>query len=681
LGGKARTETTFATLFLDIGHSGTNMGVARFFDGGWDVIGIDTVTSFCGELHDHRLIALLDEKFFAKFGSHFKQSKKAVSKVESVLVKMKKMLAVNQSANNTIDFLYDDRDFKCEITREELWNVVEPEITALLQHLRDFLGLCKDKLGDVPFETVEIVGGLSRMVDLKAAISQVCEETIGISTLQTTLNTNEALARGCVLQCAILSPRFAIAPKKVKDIIPFAVMVGRQPEGFPIEQWEQCKYEPLFPHWHELNKSKTITFKKPRSLRVILVQQSLSGERSLIGHADINCSQLELADGESWKKFQVIVDLNHSGLLKFRSEVTKSRIEVVDVQKTEEVPLTEEEYAEAVRVAQEEAMAKLQAEKEKKAAEAAAKATEEIESAENAEEQPENMEIEDEEAEPQMPEVNVPKTKTVEKTEKQEKTRLSKHAAPTTFTSRMGMTSPTIQSIKAQEKKMSDYDSECLLTGEARNNLEEYVLNAQGEFADGGQFFPYMSQEEADGFMNSIFEADDYLAMDEFDKMASEYIEKLNTLKTVGDIFEIRCREWEKRPQALAQAAKSVGIAQMWLNEGRQAEEFAHITDENVAELATKVAEFSQWLDELQQLHAQSQQAQDPPFYVREVQTRTVETNIALQAVKNTPAPPPPEPEKTEEKPEEAAPAPENAEAAAPEDGDKPDVEMENTEQ
>merc|ERR1719394_123294 len=122
LGGKARTEKSFATLFLDLGHSGCNIGVTRFFDGGWDMVGIDTFTNFCGELMDERIIDLLDEKFNAKFGSHFKSNAKAVSKVEAVLVKMKKTLVVDASASQTIDYLYDDRDFKCELSREEMWS-------------------------------------------------------------------------------------------------------------------------------------------------------------------------------------------------------------------------------------------------------------------------------------------------------------------------------------------------------------------------------------------------------------------------------------------------------------------------------------------------------------------------------------------------------------------------------
>jgi hypothetical protein len=74
-----------------------------------------------------------------------------------------------------------------------------------------------------------------------------------------------------IIECAILSPRFAIQERKVKNVVPFSVLVGRQPSDFPIDGWKDCNYETLFPVWSELGKTKSITFKKPKSLRILLV--------------------------------------------------------------------------------------------------------------------------------------------------------------------------------------------------------------------------------------------------------------------------------------------------------------------------------------------------------------------------------------------------------------------------
>merc|ERR1712224_382181 len=102
---------------------------------------------------------------------------------------------------------------------------------------------------------------------------------------------------------------------------------------------------------HQLKKSKTISFKKPKKLNLVFMEDNCKGNQSLIGHATITCDNVKLKDGEKWEKFVIICDLDDFGLLDLRAEVTKAYYETVDVIKTEEVPLSEEEYNKAVEEA------------------------------------------------------------------------------------------------------------------------------------------------------------------------------------------------------------------------------------------------------------------------------------------------------------------------------------------
>eukprot|EP00493_Phyllostaurus_siculus_P012384 UN12562 len=68
----------------------------------------------------------------------------------------------------------------------------------------------------VKFETAEIVGQVSRMTDLKAVLARIVERELSLK-LSTTCNTDEAIVKGTVLQCAILSPKFGIRGGQVKD--------------------------------------------------------------------------------------------------------------------------------------------------------------------------------------------------------------------------------------------------------------------------------------------------------------------------------------------------------------------------------------------------------------------------------------------------------------------------------
>jgi molecular chaperone DnaK (HSP70) len=43
-------------LYLDLGHSGMNVGCVKFGEGGWEIISSDTFIEFSGELMDQKLV-------------------------------------------------------------------------------------------------------------------------------------------------------------------------------------------------------------------------------------------------------------------------------------------------------------------------------------------------------------------------------------------------------------------------------------------------------------------------------------------------------------------------------------------------------------------------------------------------------------------------------------------------
>merc|ERR1711953_906065 len=85
----------------------------------------------------------------------------------------------------------------------------------------------------------------------------------------------------------------------------------------------------------------------------------------------------------------------------------------------------------------------------------------------------------------EVPEVKVSRMKKITVTEQQEKKIFKKIEVPVVFTTNMQMTSAQMQAIKDQEQKMSAFDAECHRVQESRNNVETYVLDAQGHFAEG----------------------------------------------------------------------------------------------------------------------------------------------------------------------------------------------------
>lgn len=73
--------------------------------------------------------------------------------------------------------------------------------------LQQCLSDCNLKLDDIA--SVEIVGGSTRIPAIKHLIEKVFKKAPS-----TTLNQDEAVARGCALQCAMLSPAFKVTTQR-----------------------------------------------------------------------------------------------------------------------------------------------------------------------------------------------------------------------------------------------------------------------------------------------------------------------------------------------------------------------------------------------------------------------------------------------------------------------------------
>jgi len=65
---------------------------------------------------------------------------------------------------------------------------------------------------------VEIIGGSSRI----PAVKQLIENTFK-KVPSTTLNQDEAVARGCAIECAVLSPTFKVRDINITDVQPYPI--------------------------------------------------------------------------------------------------------------------------------------------------------------------------------------------------------------------------------------------------------------------------------------------------------------------------------------------------------------------------------------------------------------------------------------------------------------------------
>lgn len=98
---------------------------------------------------------------------------------------------------------------------------------------------------------VEIVGGSTRIPAIKQIVQEVLQKEPS-----TTLNADEACARGCTLMCAILSPTFKVKEFKIEDCQLFPITLnwkGAETEDNELE---------VFPHFEKIPLSKLLTIYK-----------------------------------------------------------------------------------------------------------------------------------------------------------------------------------------------------------------------------------------------------------------------------------------------------------------------------------------------------------------------------------------------------------------------------------
>lgn len=132
----------------------------------------------------------------------------------------------------------------------------------LLTHFT--IGIKKEQL-----HSVEMIGDATRI----PIVQQKCKDVFGVEQVSRTLNSLEAVARGCSLQAAMLSPLFKVADYEVQEYNSLPVSITY---SFPPAEGEQVKAvtKELFPVGSSFPSTKTITFDNKKGGMSLLVHYS-----------------------------------------------------------------------------------------------------------------------------------------------------------------------------------------------------------------------------------------------------------------------------------------------------------------------------------------------------------------------------------------------------------------------
>ncbi|CAH00146.1 adenyl-nucleotide exchange factor SSE2 [Kluyveromyces lactis] len=202
--------------FVDIGHSSYTCSIGAFKKGELKVLGTAYDKHFGGRDFDHAITEHFADEFKGKYKIDIRENAKAYNRVLSAAEKLKKVLSANTAAPLNIESVMNDVDVSSQLSREELEELVSSLLERVTDPVTKALKQANLTAEDVDF--VEIIGGTTRIPCLKDAISKAFNKP-----LSTTLNQDEAIAKGAAFVCAIHSPTMRVRPFKFEDVHPYSV--------------------------------------------------------------------------------------------------------------------------------------------------------------------------------------------------------------------------------------------------------------------------------------------------------------------------------------------------------------------------------------------------------------------------------------------------------------------------
>lgn len=312
--------------FIDIGHSTYTCTIASFKKGYAKVIGTAYDKHFGGRDFDRAITEHFADEFKTKFKIDIRENGKAYNRILTASEKLKKVLSANTAAPISAESVMNDVDVTSQMTRDELESLVQPLLERVTEPVTKALAQANLTAEDVDF--VEIIGGTTRIPTLKNSIS----EAFG-KELSTTLNQDEAIAKGAAFICAMHSPTLRVRPFKFDDIHAYSVSYSWDKQAEEEESMEVFPKNSNFPSTKIITLNRTGDF--AMDAKYTNKEELPAGTATKIAHWNI--SGVQVPEGAESIPVKVVLRCDPSGL-----HIIEDAYTVEDIIVQEEIPLPED---------------------------------------------------------------------------------------------------------------------------------------------------------------------------------------------------------------------------------------------------------------------------------------------------------------------------------------------------
>jgi len=598
-------------VFIDMGHSSLQICAVAFNKGKLKILSTAFDPLLGGRDFDYALAEHFAAEFKDQYKINVKDNQRATIRLVTECEKLKKLLSSNSSKMvMNIECLMDDKDVRGYMTRKDFEDMCDPLFQRVSDTLKRLLESSKLDRDDI--YAVEIVGGSTRVPKVKQLIQSVFGKDPS-----TTLNADEAVARGCALQCAMLSPTFKVRDFTVIESCPYSITLKWTAPDEGESSME------IFPSHHQSPFSKMLTFhrKEPFELRAVYTNPSLVPHSCPdIGSFMVSNVFPNKEGGVS--KIKVKVRMNINGLFTVTQASLVEKIEVEEVvEKVEEVT---------------EATVEKAATDEPTPMETESSPAETEEASTDAGSQ--KMETDNET--PQKKEAKVPTP------EKKKKTKVKSIDLPITSNFTLCLPQTDINKYFEIESQMIQNDKQERDKAEARNSVEEYVYDMREKLCD--RYEKFVTEEDREQFVSLLTKTEDWLYEEGEDESKQVYLNKMNELQKLGDPIIKRYQENLERPKALEDLGRFIQLYNKFIAKYNEKDEaVAHIDEKDITKVINEVAAVGDWFNKSMQLQKQLALHQDPVMTVADIRSKTKSLEAVCKPVLNTPKPkvePPPTP-------------------------------------
>jgi len=312
--------------FVDIGHSSYTCSIMAFKKGELKVLGTAYDKHFGGRDFDRAITEHFADEFKAKYKIDIRENAKAYNRIITAAEKLKKVLSANTTAPFSVESVMNDVDVSSQMTREELEELVKPLLESVTEPVTKALAMAGITADEVDF--VEVIGGTTRIPTLKDSISKAFGKP-----LSTTLNQDEAIAKGAAFICAIHSPTLRVRPFKFEDIHPYSVSYSWDKQAEDEDTLE------VFPKNTTYPSTKMITLHRTGDFNMEAFYTNKEDLPANVAEkiANWEITGVELGEGEESVPVKLKLRCDPSGLHTIEEAYT-----LEDIVVKEEIPLPED---------------------------------------------------------------------------------------------------------------------------------------------------------------------------------------------------------------------------------------------------------------------------------------------------------------------------------------------------